>query len=215
MKEKQKTIMIVNYGMGNIGSVANALKFLGGQYFISSKRDDLEKADAFILPGVGAFGAAMQNLNKLELVQGLTNEVMYCKKPFLGICLGMQLIAKDSDELGVHEGFGWIDGHVKAFQTSYRFRVPHVGWNQIELSVESPLYRRIDDGAHFYFDHSFYLECETEIIAAKCEYGRNFVAAIEKENIFAAQFHPEKSQRNGLKLVRNFLNIVNEENASC
>lgn len=203
-----KTILIVDYGMGNIGSVCNALDFLGGRYIVSNQKEDLAQTDAVILPGVGAFGAAMQNLRQLDLVDELTEQVVHLGKPFLGICLGMQLLAKDSVEQGYTTGLGWIDGHVFDMEPSGGLRVPHVGWNAVRVRQECPLFRRIDEDAHFYFDHSFHLECGEEWIAAACDYGDTYVAAVQKENILAVQFHPEKSQRNGLKLLRNFLNVV-------
>jgi len=203
-----KTILIVDYGMGNIGSVTNALNYLGGRYTVSNQKKDLMGADAFILPGVGAFGAAMENLRKLDLVETLTAQVVMKKKSFLGICLGMQLLAKDSVEMGYFDGLGWIDGHVFEIEPSDGLRVPHVGWNSVTFTQHDPLFQRIDKGAHFYFDHSFHLQCADPFVSATCEYGGSYVAAIQKENIFATQFHPEKSQRNGLKLLRNFLNFV-------
>lgn len=206
---KKKSILIVNYGMGNIGSVSNALDYLGGKYVISNHKRDLGLADAIILPGVGAFGAAMENLRQLDLVDELTEQVTIKKKPFLGICLGMQLLAKDSVEMGHFAGLGWIDGNVVEIDPSAGLRVPHVGWNEVTPTQPDPLFRRIEEGAHFYFDHSFHLQCSEPAVSAVCEYGGRYVAAIQKENILAVQFHPEKSQRSGLKLLRNFLNFVN------
>lgn len=195
--------------MGNIGSVSNSLDYLGGKYIISNQKKDLARADALILPGVGAFGAAMENLRKLDLVDELTQQVMIKKKPFLGICLGLQLLAKDSVELGYSIGLGWIEGHIYDVKPSDGLRVPHVGWNSVTYVHKHPLFQHIDEGAHFYFDHSFHLQCSNDVVSATCEYGGTYVAAIQKGNILATQFHPEKSQRNGLKLLRNFLNFVN------
>jgi imidazole glycerol-phosphate synthase subunit HisH len=204
-----KTIAIINYGMGNIGSVANAIGRLGAKYIVSGNREDLSRCDAFILPGVGAFPAAMKNLRKLDLLTELTEQVMIKKKPILGICLGMQLLAEDSVEQEFCLGFGWMKGHVRALDASKGHRIPHVGWNNIEILEKEPLFSRIDREAQFYFDHCFHLSCNGDGIAASCEYGSTFVAAIHQENIFATQFHPEKSQRSGLKVLRNFLNFVN------
>ncbi len=201
-----KAILIINYGMGNIGSVANALGSLGAKYVVSDRARDLRDSRALILPGVGAFGAAMENLRKLDLVNELTEQVLIHGKPILGICLGMQLLAKDSVEQGFFTGLGWIDGHVRAMDPSDGLRIPHVGWNSVAVSQRIPLFERIEEGSHFYFDHGFHFESKEPIVSATCEYGRTYVAAIQKENIFATQFHPEKSQRNGLKLLRNFLN---------
>jgi len=201
-------ILIVNYGMGNIGSVSNALDYLGGKHFISNDPNDLGKADAYILPGVGAFAKAMQNLRELRLVNELSRQVLEKRKPFLGICLGMQLLAKDSFEMGYATGLGWIDGHVCEIEPSDGLRVPHVGWNGVMFKPDTQLFQRLDEGCHFYFDHSFHLQCPRDLVVATCEYGGDLVAALQMDHIFATQFHPEKSQRNGLKLLRNFLNFV-------
>ena len=200
--------MIINYGMGNIGSVANALTSLGSDYFISGRKEDLHQADAYILPGVGAFPAAMENLRKLALIDELSEQILIREKPFLGICLGMQLLAKDSMEQGYSTGLGWIEGHVLKIEASNGLRVPHVGWNNVNFSQRMPLFRNIDEDSHFYFDHSFYFQTASDVVSAACNYGGRWAAAIQKGNIFATQFHPEKSQRNGLKLLRNYLNFV-------
>lgn len=205
----RKEIVIVNYGMGNLGSVENALRSLDGNFLTSNRRADIERADAIILPGVGAFGAAMENLRRLDLVDTLAEQVLARKKPYLGICLGMQILAKDSVEQGFFAGLGWVDGHVVLLPAD-DLSVPHVGWNDIAVREKNPLFARIDDEAHFYFDHSFHLQCRPELVVATCAYGGQVVAAIRQDNIFATQFHPEKSQRNGLKLLRNFLNHVEE-----
>jgi glutamine amidotransferase len=203
-----KTICIVDYGMGNTQSVGNAIESLGGNYVISNRKDEIARCDGIILPGVGAFKAAMENLHALDLVAPLTDRVMEKKKPFLGICLGMQLLAEDSVELGFSAGLGWLKGHVVALQPSQTLRVPHVGWNNTQIVKPQPLFHGIDAQAHFYFDHSYTLQCEPELVAATFEYGGSFVAAVQRDNLFATQFHPEKSQRHGLKLLRNFLNFV-------
>lgn len=200
--------MIIDYGMGNVGSVAAAIEYLEGNYFISNKKEDFTKASAFILPGVGAFGAAMDNLKTLDLIKSLNEQVLVNKKPFFGICLGMQILAKDSTELGFHNGLGWIDGHVLTFPSDKGLRVPHVGWNNVRVRRGMPFFERIDAEANFYFDHSYYLQCSEDVTAATFEYGNTYVAAIQRDNIFATQFHPEKSQRNGLKMLRNFLNVI-------
>ena len=203
-----KTIMIIDYGMGNIGSISHALDYLNGSYFISGKAHDLPNADAYILPGVGAFSSAMDNLRERNLVDGLGREVVEKKKPFFGICLGMQLLAKDSEELGFSEGLGWIDGHVVKMDMTKGLHVPHVGWNNVKFKGTPELFKGIDDEAHFFFDHSFHLLCHDEIIAGVHDYGTQQVSAVRKGNIFATQFHPEKSQRSGLKMMRNYLNYI-------
>lgn len=216
-----KKILIINYGMGNIGSVCNALDYLGARYITSNRQKEIYRADAFILPGVGAFGAAMKNLNRLDIVDALTEQVLYRKKPFLGICLGMQLLAEDSSEQGFSKGLGWINGHVTALSASNGYRIPHVGWNNVNCRRSTPLFHHVENDAHFFFDHSFHFQCDDDVVLATSSYGEKFVSAIHQHNIFATQFHPEKSQRNGLKLLRNFLKFtdgfktIEEEKRSC
>ena len=203
-----RTIGIVNYGMGNLGSISNALKFLGGAYFVSGSAQELAKADAYILPGVGAFAAAMNNLRQQELVEMLTDQVIGNTKPFLGICLGMQLLAEDSTEYGFTKGLGWISGHVVELAPSQGLRLPHVGWNNVRFTPGCPLFANIEPDAAYYFDHGYHLTCSDEMVVARCDYGGLAVAGVRKGNVFGVQFHPEKSQRNGLKMLRNFLNFV-------
>lgn len=211
-----KQIVVVNYGMGNLGSVENALTTLEGNFIISNRSDDLERADALILPGVGAFGAAMENLTNLGLIEPLREQVLARRKPYLGICLGMQILAQDSLEQGFYPGLGWVNGHVVLLTPDDGSSVPHVGWNTVTLIKKQPLFARIDDHSHFYFDHSFHLQCDPSHVAATCDYGGgSIVAAIRKENIFATQFHPEKSQRNGMKLLRAFLDYVESGGSPC
>jgi glutamine amidotransferase len=200
-------LVIVDYGMGNIGSVCQALTLLGVTHLVSRHPDDLQRADAIVLPGVGAFAAAMANLRSLGFVDALTQQVIGDGKPFLGICLGLQLIAQDSVENGYAEGLGWIDGHVVALEPR-GLRVPHVGWNGIRYSADDPLFARVTEPGYFYFDHSFHLQCPPALVTATVDYGTACVAAVRKGNIEAVQFHPEKSQRNGLKLLRNFTRSV-------
>ena len=202
-------VAIINYGMGNIQSVSNALKFLGYHPSIADEAADLRDAEAYILPGVGAFGEAMHNLENLGLIPTLEDEVLGNKKALFGICLGMQLLAGSSEELGSHRGLGWIDAEILPIPEKPLLRVPHVGWNQLKIHRKEPLFSRLDRDEHFYFDHSFYMQCRDEAaILATCDYGTEMAVAIRKENIFATQFHPEKSQTAGLKLLRNFLNYA-------
>lgn len=200
-------VALIDYGMGNIGSVQGALARLGAACFVSRRPEELAEADGFILPGVGAFGAAMENLERRGLPAFLREQVVEGGKPFLGICLGMQLLAEDSTEMGFHRGLGWIPGHVVELpQTG--LRVPHVGWSPLRLPRPDRMWERLDEHAHFFFDHSFHFDCSPDYVAAWCDYGRPLVAAVQKGHIFATQFHPEKSQRSGLKLLRNFLRRV-------
>jgi imidazole glycerol-phosphate synthase subunit HisH len=196
-------IAIVDYGMGNLGSVANAFARLGVPCQTTADPAVLRAARAIVLPGVGAFRAAMQNLRSRGLDRALDEEVRGRGKPFLGICLGLQLIAQDSTEHGFERGLGWIEGHVERIAPAAH-PVPHVGWNELRTVAPSPLFERVAQDAHFFFDHSYHLRCPPELVTAQCDYGGRWVAAVQKDNIHAVQFHPEKSQRNGLRLLRNF-----------
>ena len=204
----RKKIMIIDYGMGNLASVANALEFLSYVPIVSSKKEDILNADAFILPGVGGFPEAIKRFNEIGIKEELNIQVLNKGKPFLGICLGMQLIALDSIEYGLHNGLGWINGHVVRLEGNGSLKIPHVGWNNIQIRNKHPLFANIDQGGTYYFDHSYHLKCDSACVIATCSYGEDIVVAIQKGNIFAAQFHPEKSQVNGLKFLRNFLNFV-------
>jgi glutamine amidotransferase len=200
-------IAIVDYGMGNVRSVYNALDFLGEEAVITSDPDALGRADRLILPGVGAFGDAMRQLQERGLIEVLAREVIQRSKPFLGVCLGMQLLARCSTEHGVHAGLGWFDAHVRRFEfAGEKLKVPHVGWNDVTPTTCHPLFAGLKPGQFcFYFVHSFHVECDTaSAIAATCDYGHTFCAAIYRDNVFATQFHPEKSQDNGLQMLRNF-----------
>ena len=203
-------IGIVDYGMGNLRSVRNALAFLGADAFVSSEAAALARADAIVLPGVGAFGEAMSNLDRLGLVEVLHEQVRERRKPFLGICLGMQLLAEDSLENGLHRGLGWLRGHVVPFDRTAGMRVPHVGWSPVEVRGGGFPFDRITFPASFYFDHSYHMVCDKNCVIATCRAGAEFVAAIRHDNIVATQFHPEKSQRLGLKLLRNFVTFCGD-----
>ena len=202
-------IAIVDYGMGNLRSVINAFQYLGEDVVIALKPADLDEASHIVLPGVGAFADAMDNLRKSDLIGALSQQVFENRKPFLGICLGMQLLAKVGHEYGKHFGLGWIDAEVVKFEfENKRLKIPHVGWNDIYPQRNHPLFIKLNRRhATFYFVHSYYLECaKDENIAATCEYGNEFTAAVWRDNIFGTQFHPEKSQENGLQLLENFIN---------
>lgn len=212
-----QNITVVDYGMGNLQSVANAFAFLGAKVQITDNPELVANADAIVLPGVGAFGKAMSNLHSSGLVEALNHAVIARKKPFLGICLGMQLIAEESDELGKNRGLGWVPGHVRLIKTSGNLRVPHVGWNNVSVKIREPLFAEVPDDANFYFVHSLHFECPAQYASLTCDYGITIVAAIQKENIFATQFHPEKSQHHGLRILRNFVRHLNStsKNAEC
>ena len=204
-------ITIVDYGMGNLRSVQKAVEYLNEDAEISNKKESLENADKIILPGVGAFGQAMDNLTSLGLTDVLTKEVVKKKKPFLGICLGMQLIFDKGHEMGEFRGLGWVPGEVtKMDKGGEDLKIPHVGWDEVKIVKESPLFKGTKDKTAFYFVHSYAVQEIGADVSGTCEYGTEFVAVVQKENIFATQFHPEKSQKDGLKVLKNFLELRDE-----
>jgi glutamine amidotransferase len=204
----KSNLVIIDYGMGNIESILNAFRRLNENCIVSDNAKIISQASGIILPGVGAFHAAMHNLHTLGFTDLLNEQVLHHKKPFLGICLGMQLIAEDSVESQYSKGLGWIKAHILKIETAPHYPVPHVGWNDVKYTKENTLFSGIEDKGNFFFDHSYHFVCEPEWVIATCDYNSPRVAGIQKDNIFAVQFHPEKSQRNGAKLLRNFLTIV-------
>ncbi len=198
-------IAIIDYGMGNLASIAKALEYVGGEVVITNDKSKIAKANKIVLPGVGAFADGIKKLKELELDKVLEEEILGDKKPFLGICLGMQLLAQKSFEFGEHEGLGFVEAEVKLLSNK-DVRVPHVGWDNIELKKESKIFEKVKNGSDFYFVHSYYFEPkDKDIVSSICDYGQKFVASIEKDNIFATQFHPEKSQKDGLQILENFV----------
>lgn len=200
-------VVIIDYGMGNIASVEKAIRKIGAQVAVSGEAEIISRASHIILPGVGAFRDGIKNLKKFGLDEILEKNVLRDKKPFLGVCLGMQLLAKKSFEFGEHEGLGWINGEVvKLLPKDKGFRLPHIGWDNIEtVGVDRELFKNVFD-YNFYFVHSYHLaRTEQDIVTSYCDYGQKFIASIKKDNIFAVQFHPEKSQTSGLKILENFL----------
>lgn len=200
-------IAVINYGMGNLASVVSAVEKTGFEAVVTNNISDLERADKLILPGVGAFGDAIKNLILLSLVGPLTRMVMEQGKPILGVCLGAQLLAGESYEFGHHKGLGWIKASVVKLETNGTgLRLPHVGWNDLRRIKESILFDGVQEEALFYYTHSFHIKPESrDIVIGTCEYGVEFAAAFQQANIYATQFHPEKSQLCGLKLLKNFL----------
>ena len=197
---------IVDYGVGNIRSVVGAVERLGHHPIVSADSNELARADRLILPGVGAFGDGMQNLRARGLVQVLDDLVRKESRPILGICLGAHLFATVGHEFGQHAGLGWIDAEVVALAPSADLRVPHVGWNEAERRRPSPLFDDVPADALFYYVHSFRLACRDEsLVTAECDYGGRFPAAFQRGRLYGTQFHPEKSQRHGLTVLRNFL----------
>lgn len=203
-------ITIIDYGLGNIKAFMNVYKRLGINVKIARKTSDIEGASKIILPGVGAFDYAMSQFNKSGMRDEVENQVFNKKVPVVGICVGMQMMAKKSDE-GSLPGLGWIDGNVKLFNPDlikYQTRLPHMGWNTIRKYRENNLFQGIDDGARFYFLHSYYFDCNNEKdVLCQTEYGINYASAVNRENIFGIQFHPEKSHSNGIQLLSNFAKL--------
>ena len=205
---EQPNIVLIDYGVWNIHSVANAIRTLGyKKLLISDKEEIINKADAIILPGVGAFEECIINLKIRNLDTILNKAVIVNKKPILGICVGMQLLATYSEENGLHKGLDWIKGAVKKINVPKPLAVPHVGWNDV-TGRNNVLFNHDVKNANFYFDHSYHLVCEEQYVAGFCDYGTRITAAVHWKNIFGVQFHPEKSQTNGLKLFRSFFNSI-------
>ena len=196
-------IAVIDYGMGNLRSVQKAFEFLGYDAFITNEKEEIDSASHVVLPGVGAFGDAMDALNRLDLSDTIKKQVRK-GKPFLGICLGMQLLFDKSYEHGEFEGLGIIGGEVKKFVLPVEYKVPHMGWNKLNV-VGGALFDKNDAHQYVYFVHSFYCDPgDDTVIAAKANYGIDFCAAVAKDNVFATQFHPEKSGDTGLEMLKKF-----------
>lgn len=199
-------IGILDYGAGNINAIARIYSNLNIPNIFITKNKDYDKVDKIILPGVGAFDAVMSKLNSSGLKDGLNENVLINKKPIFGICVGLQIMAKSSDE-GKVQGLGWINGHVKKFDFTHRLYVPHMGWNSIKLSTQSKIYNNIDKEFGFYFVHSYYLDHNDQLdLIVTTQYGHEYISGFKKGNILATQFHPEKSHSNGIELLKNFAN---------
>ena len=197
-------IAIIDYDAGNLKSVEKALNYLGEDTIVTRSREKLLEADKVILPGVGAFGEAMKRLENYRLVE-VIKEVAASGKPFLGICLGLQLMFESSDEAPGVAGLGILNGKILRIPDRHDLKIPHMGWNSLSLMKDTKLFSSVPDGSYVYFVHSYYLEAEKEEeVAAVTEYGVRIHAAVEKDNIFACQFHPEKSGDVGLKILKNF-----------
>lgn len=200
-------VAVIDYGMGNIRSVFNACTSLGASCLVATSPEELPLANRLVLPGVGAFGDAMRLLNQENWAAALQREVQTEGKPLLGVCLGMQLLANRGTEYGVHQGLGLIEGEVvKIPHPSPQQRVPHIGWNDVQIVSAQGIYAGFEEMATFYFVHSFaFCPRDASVVTAWCEHGGRWAASLQQKNIFGVQFHPEKSQSDGLGVLRNFL----------
>jgi len=202
-------IAVVDYGMGNLRSVQKALEKVGHNVLVTSSPQQILDVHSIVLPGVGAFKDCIHNLEKLKLIDPILKSIKM-GKPFLGICLGLQILFTESEEFGKTAGLDLIKGTVVRFPkgntpAKMRLKVPHMGWNSISMSKDIPCFSGIEEGSFFYFVHSYYVDPDDKgIVATTTSYGIEFTSSIQKENIFACQFHPEKSQRRGLQILKNF-----------
>lgn len=201
-------VAIIDLGVSNTGSVQSAVNLLGKDNVVCKSPKDIKNATHLILPGVGAFQSAVEAMQKSGWIEALERHVLQEKKPVIGLCLGMQIMATTSNEYGEHQGLNWIPGRVERFELEkHALPVPHVGWNDITVKKPSILYKGLPSTLSLYFVHSYrYRPNSQSVVSSTCQYGHEFVASIEHENIFATQFHPERSQTIGLKILSNFLN---------
>ncbi|MBE3129079.1 MAG: imidazole glycerol phosphate synthase subunit HisH [Actinobacteria bacterium] len=205
----KKNIILIDYQVGNIGSIINMIKKIGYEAKLSDNQKEISSAEKLIFPGVGAFDEGMEKLNKSGLIPILIDKVINQKTPILGICLGMQLLTEKSEE-GNLPGLGWIKGETKKFKFKEEdnLRVPHMGWNTVHPMRTNSIFRDLEDNPRFYFVHSFYVDShDSNDVLGITNYGHDFASVIEKENIFGVQFHPEKSHRFGMKLLKNFIEL--------
>ncbi len=203
-------IILIDYGMGNLGSILNMLKKVGAQAKVSSDVQEIADAEKLILPGVGAFDTGMQRLAELGLIDVLNEKVLQRKTPTLGVCLGMQLLMKCSAE-GSLPGLGWIDGETIHFQFDPRethLKIPHMGWNTVTIQNPGALFKDLGPDARFYFVHSFHVVCnDPQDVVALTHHGYDFASAVQRDNIMGVQFHPEKSHKFGMKIYKNFVEL--------
>jgi glutamine amidotransferase len=207
MDFSSQRIVIIDYGMGNVGSINNMLKYLGARAVISADHDVIKAADKLILPGVGHFDRAMDNIKTKKLLEVLTEMALVKRVPFLGICLGMQLMCNSSEE-GSERGLGFVDAKVKKFNfpDNNELKIPHMGWNYITPCKKSNLLIGLEEKSRFYFVHSYFVDCAHAADKLTItQYGHEFVSAFEHNNLIGVQFHPEKSHRFGISLFKNFL----------
>jgi len=208
-------VVIVDYGMGNLRSVEKALEKVGVSAVVSSHRDDVLNAAALVVPGVGAFGDAMEELSRLDLVAPLRQRAA-AGVPILGICLGLQIFFEESEEAPGVRGLGLVQGRVRRFSSEAGLKIPHMGWNALNIRAGSRLFQGVPEGAYVYFVHSYFVApTDEQVVAATTDYGVRFAAAIETRNILGVQFHPEKSQRTGLNILANFGRIIGQAAAGA
>ena len=204
-------IVIIDYGLGNLGSMLNMMKKIGAKAIVTSDHDAIAKADKLILPGVGSFDAGMKNLNERNMISLLNEKVLADHVPILGVCLGMQLLGRKSEE-GKLPGLGWLDAETSRFkfeEPACSLKIPHMGWNQLTVCQQHALFKNLEAENRFYFVHSYHLRCIVEDnILAKTSYGFDFTSAVVKDNILGVQFHPEKSHLFGIRLLKNFVECV-------
>jgi glutamine amidotransferase len=201
-------IVIIDYGMGNLRSVQKGFERFGFEAKITKEPNELKEAEAIVLPGVGAFRDCIKNLDQLGLIEALIQSIED-GKPYLGICLGLQILFSESEEFGLQKGLDLIKGKVVKFKSDLNHKVPHMGWNTVEVLRDIPILHGIKSGDFFYFVHSYYVIPEDEsCISTVTEYGIRFASSITKDNIFATQFHPEKSQQKGLQILENFAKSI-------
>lgn len=210
LKGYKQMIAIIDYDAGNIKSVEKALQYLGEEAVITRDAGEILMADKVILPGVGAFGDAMEKLNRYGLVP-VIHEVVEKGIPFLGICLGLQLMFESSEEAPGVEGLGLLKGKIVRIPEGDGLKVPHMGWNSLSFPKEGRLFAGIPENSYVYFVHSYYLQAEEDIVTATAEYGVTIHASVEKGNVFACQFHPEKSSHTGLTILKNFVELKGRE----
>lgn len=199
-------IAIIDYGAGNLHSVKNALDFLGADSIVTGNREEILKADKIILPGVGAFGDAMKCLEESGLTETV-KESAKSGKPFLGICLGLHLLFEESEETPQVKGLGIFKGKIVKIPDNGLVKIPHMGWNSIQVTKDSKILKDIGDEPYVYFVHSYYVNADEDVISAYTEYGERLDIAVEKDNVFATQFHPEKSGETGMKILKNFIEL--------
>ena len=201
-------IVIIDYGMGNLRNVQKGFEWVGFEAKVTRSKKEIGGASAIVLPGVGAFKDCMENLERYGLIEPLLQSIGK-GKPYLGICLGLQILLSESEEFGFQKGLDLIKGKVVKFVPDPEHKVPHMGWNTVEIEREAPMLQGIESGDFFYFVHSYYVTPdETQWISTFTTYEKRFVSSIWKENIFATQFHPEKSQKKGLKILENFAKSI-------